>query len=58
MTAAAGRSPLDFLWFLPSAGDQRYLASTDGARAATPRTISREESKERMEEPRTRAPRR
>ncbi|RSV15069.1 alkanesulfonate monooxygenase, FMNH(2)-dependent [Sphingomonas sp. ABOLG] len=36
MTAAAGRSPLDFLWFLPSAGDQRYLASTDGARAATP----------------------
>lgn len=35
MTAPT-RSPLDFLWFLPSAGDQRYLASTTGARAATP----------------------
>ena len=33
---ATQRSPLDFLWFLPSAGDQRYLASTEGARAATP----------------------
>ena len=30
------RSPIDFLWFLPSAGDQRYLASTEGARAASP----------------------
>lgn len=34
--SATRRSPLDFLWFLPSAGDQRYLASTVGARAATP----------------------
>lgn len=30
------RSPIDFLWFLPSGGDQRYLASTIGARAASP----------------------
>ena len=30
------RSPIDFLWFLPSAGDQRFLASTIGARAASP----------------------
>ena len=36
MNAATGRSPLDFLWFLPSAGDQRYLGATIGARAATP----------------------
>jgi len=36
VTAAARRSPADFLWFLPSAGDQRYLGSTIGARAATP----------------------
>ena len=30
------RSPIDFLWFLPSSGDQRYLASTIGARASSP----------------------
>ena len=30
------RSSIDFLWFLPSGGDQRYLASTIGARAASP----------------------
>ena len=30
------RSPIDFLWYLPSGGDQRYLASTVGARAASP----------------------
>ena len=30
------RSPIDFLWFLPSGGDQRYLASPIGARAASP----------------------
>ena len=30
------RSPIDFLWYLPSGGDQRYLASTIGARAASP----------------------
>ena len=30
------RSPIDFLWFLPSSGDQRFLASTIGARAASP----------------------
>ncbi|MFW2853019.1 FMNH2-dependent alkanesulfonate monooxygenase [Sphingomonas sp. TX0543] len=32
----SGKAPLDFLWFLPSAGDQRYLGTTLGARAATP----------------------
>lgn len=30
------RSPIDFLWFLPSSGDQRYLASTIGARTSSP----------------------
>lgn len=30
------RSPIDFLWFLPSSGDQRFLASAIGARAASP----------------------
>lgn len=30
------RSPIDFLWYLPSGGDQRYLGSRDGARAASP----------------------
>ena len=30
------RSPLDFLWFLPSSGDQRWLGSRLGARAASP----------------------
>lgn len=29
------RSPIDLLWFLPSAGDQRFLASTIGARPAS-----------------------
>ena len=31
-----GRSPLDFLWFIPSGGDARYLASPVGERAPTP----------------------
>lgn len=30
------RSPIDFLWYLPSGGDQRYLGSREGARAASP----------------------
>lgn len=34
MTAA--RSPLDFLWFIPSAGDNRYLSHPDTDRAPTP----------------------
>lgn len=29
-------SPIDFLWFMPSAGDQRFLGSPVGARAASP----------------------
>ena len=33
---ATTRSPIDFLWYLPSGGDQRYLGSRDGARAASP----------------------
>ena len=35
---AAGRprSPLDFLWFIPSGGDARYLASSVGEREPTP----------------------
>ncbi|WP_447412382.1 LLM class flavin-dependent oxidoreductase, partial [Clostridium perfringens] len=28
--------PLDFLWFIPSGGDARYLASPIGERAPTP----------------------
>lgn len=34
--AATDRSPLDFLWFIPSGGDARYLASPTGERAPTP----------------------
>lgn len=30
------RSPLDFLWFIPSAGDNRYLSHPDTDRAPTP----------------------
>lgn len=33
---SSSRSPIDFLWFLPSAGDQRFLGSMEGARAAHP----------------------
>lgn len=33
---AEARSPLDFLWFLPSGGDARYLASPIGERAPAP----------------------
>ena len=35
----AGRRPLDFLWFLPSSGDGRYLGSTVGQRPATNRYL-------------------
>ncbi|MES2056798.1 MAG: FMNH2-dependent alkanesulfonate monooxygenase [Pseudomonadota bacterium] len=34
--ASHSRSPLDFLWFVPSGGDARYLASPVGERAPTP----------------------
>jgi alkanesulfonate monooxygenase len=34
MTAV--RSPLDFLWFIPSAGDNRYLSHPETDRAPTP----------------------
>lgn len=34
MTVA--RSPLDFLWFIPSAGDNRYLSHPETDRAPTP----------------------
>lgn len=34
MTAA--RSPLDFLWFIPSAGDNRYLSHPETDRAPSP----------------------
>ncbi len=34
--AAADRSPLDFLWFIPSGGDARYRAPPPGERAPTP----------------------
>lgn len=33
---ATGLSPLDFLWFVPSGGDSRYLASPLGERPPTP----------------------
>lgn len=37
MTApASARSPLDFLWFIPSSGDNRHLAAPAGDRAPTP----------------------
>ncbi|HTJ25740.1 MAG TPA: FMNH2-dependent alkanesulfonate monooxygenase [Candidatus Limnocylindria bacterium] len=37
MTTAIANRPLDFLWFLPTSGDGRYLGSSSGGRPATNR---------------------